>query len=149
MRWHEAETGVKGGLMMASRQNSERTRVMIVEQELDFGLKLADWLASHGYQPVFVRTVDAAINELSGVRPRAIFVGLGCSEPAARIDIAEVLLMIQTICPRVPAVTTSGQTNKDLTQVVFRQGARRFVVKSVEFSQIAEVLLSELSAATV
>jgi DNA-binding NtrC family response regulator len=135
--------------MMASRQNSERTRVMIVEQELDFGLKLADWLASHGYQPVFVRTVDAAINELSGVRPRAIFVGLGGSEPAARIDIAEVLLMIQTICPRVPAVTTSGQTNKDLTQVVFRQGARRFVVKSVELSQIAEVLLSELSAATV
>ena len=135
--------------MMASRQNSERTRVMIVEQELDFGLKLADWLATHGYQPVFVRTVDAAINELSGVHPRAIFVGLGCSEPAARIDIAEVLLMIQTICLRVPAVTTSGQTNKDLTQVVFRQGARRFVVKSVEFSQIAEVLLSELSAATV
>jgi DNA-binding NtrC family response regulator len=135
--------------MMASRENGERTRVMIVEQELDFGLKLADWLASHGYQPVFVRTVDAAIHELSGVRPRAIFIGLGCSEPAARIDIAEVLLMIQTICPRVPAVTTSGQTNKDLTQVVFRQGARRFVVKSVEFSQIAEVLLSELSAATV
>jgi DNA-binding NtrC family response regulator len=135
--------------MMASWQNDERTRVMIVEQDSDFGLKLADWLASHGYQPVFVRTVDAAINELSGVRPRAIFVGLGCSEPAARIDIAEVLLMIQTICPRVPAVTASGQTNKDLTQVVFRQGARRFVVKSVEFSQIAEVLLSELSAATV
>jgi DNA-binding NtrC family response regulator len=135
--------------MMASRQKSERTRVMIVEQELDFGLKLADWLATHGYQPVFVRTVDAAINELSGVHPRAIFVGLGCSEPAARIDIAEVLLMIQTVCPRVPAITISGQTNKDLTQVVFRQGARRFVVKSVEFSQIAEVLLSELSAATV
>ena len=71
---------------MASRQNGERTRVMIVEQDLDFGLKLADWLATHGYQPVFVRTVDAAINELSGVRPRAIFIGLGCSEPAARID---------------------------------------------------------------
>jgi DNA-binding NtrC family response regulator len=135
--------------MMASRLNGERTRVMIVEQDLDFGLKLADWLASHGYQPVFVRTVDAAIHELSGVRPRAIFIGLGCSEPAARIDIAEVLLMIQTICPRVPAITISGQISKDLTQVVFRQGARRFVVKSVEFSQIAEVLLSELSAATV
>jgi ActR/RegA family two-component response regulator len=69
MRWLEAETGVKGGLMMASRQNGERTRVMIVEQDLDFGMRLADWLATHGYQPVFVRTVDAAINELSGVHP--------------------------------------------------------------------------------
>ncbi len=134
---------------MASQQNGERTRVMIVEQDLDFGMKLADWLAIHSYQPVFVRNVDAAIGELSSVRPRAIFVGLGRSEPAARIDIAEVLLMIQTVCPRVPAITISGQTNEDLTQVVFRQGARRFVVKSVEFSQVAEMLLSELSAATV
>jgi len=135
--------------MMASLQNGERTRVMIVEQDLDFGMKLADWLATRGYQPVFVRTVDAAITELNGVHPRAIFVGLGCSEAAARIDIAEVLLMIQTVCPCVPTITTSGQTNGDLTQVVFRQGARRFVVKTVEFSQVTEVLLSELGAATV
>ena len=135
--------------MMANRQNGERTRVMIVEQDLDLGLKLADWLATHGYQPVFVRSVDAAIDELSGIRPQAIFVGLGCSEPASQIDIAEVLLMIQTVCPRVRTITISGQNNEDLTQVVFRQGARRFVVKSVEFSQVIEVLLSEVSAATV
>jgi DNA-binding NtrC family response regulator len=137
---HEAETEVKGGLTMASWQNGERTRVMIVEQDLDFGMKLADWLATHGYQPVFVRTVDAAIDELSGVRPRAIFVGLGSSAPAARIDIAEVLLMIQTVCPPVPMITIADQTSEDMTQVVFRQGARRFVVKPVEFSQIGEVL---------
>jgi DNA-binding response OmpR family regulator len=121
---------------------------MIVEEDLDFGMKLADWLATHGYQPVFVRTVEAAIDELSSVRPRAIFVGLGCSEPATRIDIAEVLLMIQTVCPSVPVITSADQTSEDLTQVVFRQGARRFVVKPVEFSQVGEVLQLELSAAT-
>jgi DNA-binding NtrC family response regulator len=134
---------------MANRQNGERARIMIVEQDLDFGMKLADWLATHGYQPVFVRTVETAIDELSSVRPRAIFVGLGCSEPAARIDIAEVLLMIQTVCPSVGVGTIPDQTSTDLTQVVFRQGARRFVVKPVEFSQIGEVLQSEPSAATV
>ena len=149
MRRHGAKTGVKGGLTMANLQNGERTRVMIVEQDLDFGLKLADWLATQGYQPVFVRSVDAAIDELNGIRPQAIFFGLGCSDPASRIDIAEVLLMIQTICPRVRTITISGQNNEDLTQVVLRQGARRFVVKSVEFSQVIEVLLSEVSAATV
>jgi DNA-binding NtrC family response regulator len=134
---------------MASQQNGERTRVMIVEQNLDFGMKLADWLATHGYQPVFVRTVDAAIGELSGVRPRAIFVGLGCSEPAAQMDIAEVLLLIQTVCPRVPTITIADQAGEDLTQVVFRQGVRRFLVKPVEFAQISHVFHSELSAATV
>jgi DNA-binding response OmpR family regulator len=133
---------------MASWQNGARTRVMIVEQDLDFGMKLADWLATHGYQPVFVSTVDAAINELSGFRPQAIFFGLGYSEPAARIDIAEVLLMIQTVCPNVPVLTITDQLSEDQTQVVLRQGVRRFLVKPVEFSQIGEVLQSELRAAT-
>jgi response regulator of citrate/malate metabolism len=45
--------------------------------------------------------------------------------------------------------TIADQTSEDLTQVVFRQGVRRFLVKPVEFSQIGEVLQSELSAATV
>ena len=134
--------------MMASRQNGERIRVMIVERDLDFGLKLADWLATHGYQPVFVRTMEAAIDELSGVRPRAIFVGLSCSEPAAQLDMAEVLQMIQTVCPRVPVITIADELSEHLTQVVFRQGARRVVVKPVEFSQVGEVLHSELIVAT-
>jgi DNA-binding NtrC family response regulator len=134
---------------MASRQNGQRTRVMIVEQELDYGMKLADWLASLGYHPVVVRTVDAAIDELRGFRPRAIFFGLSCSEYAARIDIAEVFLMVQTVCPRVPVVTFADHVGEDRTQVLFRQGPRRFLIKPVKFSQFGEVLHSELSAATV
>src|SRR5678815_4914577 len=125
-----AKIEVKGDLMMASRQNGERTRVMIVEQDLGFGMKLADWLATHGYQPVFIRTVEAAIDELSSFRPQAI-------------------LLIQTVCPNVSVLTIADQTSEDLTQVVFRQGVRRFLVRPVEFSQIGEVLQSELSAATV
>ena len=135
--------------MMANCQNGERTRVMIMEQDLDFGLKLADWLATHGYHPVFVRTVDAAIDGLSGFRPQAVFVGLGCSAPAAQIYMFEILLLIQAICPSTPVIMMGDQTSEDLTHVVFRQGVRRFLVKPVEFSQIGDVLHSELSAATV
>ena len=57
--------------------------------------------------------------------------------------------MIQTVCPCVPVITIADQTSEDLTQVVVRQGGRRFLVKEVEFSQIGDVLQSELSAATV
>ena len=57
--------------------------------------------------------------------------------------------MIQTICPLVPVITMADETSQDQTQVVFRQGGRSFLVKPVEFSQIGEVLQSELSAATV
>jgi DNA-binding NtrC family response regulator len=135
--------------MMASQQNGERTRVMVVEQDLDFGMKLADWLAAHGYQPVFVRTVDAAIDGLSGFRPQVVFIGLGWSAPAAQTDMVEILLLIQTISPCTPVIMMGDQTSEDLTQVLFRQGVRRFMIKPVKFSQASELLQSELSAAMV
>jgi DNA-binding NtrC family response regulator len=134
---------------MANRQNGGRTCVMIVEQDWVFGMKLADWLAAHGYQPVLVRSVDAAINELSDIRPQAVFVGLRASKPQAQMNADEVLLMIQTICPLVPVITMADEASKLQTQIVFRQGGRSFLVKPVEFSQIGEVLQSALSAATV
>lgn len=133
---------------MATRQNREGACVMIVEQDLDFGFKLADWLAAHGYQAVLVRSVDAAIDELCEVRPQAVFVGRGFSEPAAQIGMSEILLLIQTLCPRVPMITIADQTSKDLTQIVFRQGVRHFLVKPVEFTQIDQVLRSEFGAST-
>jgi len=134
---------------MASPQNGKRTRVMVVERDLDFGPTLADHLAAHGYQPVLVRSIDAAIDELKALRPRLIFVGLQASEPQSQLNAGEVFLIIQTLCPLVPVMTMGSQTNEDLTHVVFRQGARRFLVKPTEFLQIGEVLQSEPSEATV
>lgn len=131
---------------MANQQDAERLCVMIVEQDVDFGFKLADWLAAHGYQAVLVRSVDAAIEELSEIRPQAVFVGRGFSEPAAQIGMSEILLLIQTLCPRVPMVAIADQASENLTQVVFRQGVRHFLVKPVEFAHINHVLQSELSS---
>jgi DNA-binding response OmpR family regulator len=148
-RSHEAETEVKEDLMMASQQNGERTRVMIVEQDLDFGLKLADWLATHGYQTVFVRTVDAAIDGLSGFQPQVVFIGLGWSAPAAQTDMVEVLLLIQTISPCTPVIMMADESSEDLTQVLLRQGVRRFLIKPVKLSEVSALLQSELSAAMV
>ncbi len=134
---------------MASQQNGKRTCVMIVEPDWDFGIKLADWLASQGYQPVLTRTIDAAIVEFGSVRPQAIFIGLQSSVPQSQMNPGEVLLMIQTICPLVPIIAIADEARQVQTQVVFRRGVRRFLVKPVEFSQIGEVLQSELSVATV
>lgn len=134
---------------MANRQNGGRTCVMIVEQDWDFGVKVADRLAAHGYQPVLVRSVDAAIDELREIRPQAVIVGLQSSKLQSRMNSGEVLLMIQTICPLVPVITMAGEASQTQTQIVFRQGSRSFLMKPVEFSQIDEVLQSALSAATV
>jgi DNA-binding NtrC family response regulator len=122
---------------------------MIVEQDWGFGIKLADWLATRGYHPVLLRTVDAALGELNNIRPQAIFIGLRSPEPGPQINAFEVLLLIQTVCPLVPVITMGDEADEDFAELVFPRGVRRFLVKPVEFSQIGEVLHSELSEATV
>ncbi|HKO31412.1 MAG TPA: hypothetical protein VJU54_09750 [Nitrospiraceae bacterium] len=139
---------MKGDLTMANRRNGGRTCVMIVEQDMDFGIKLADWLAAHSYQPVLVRSVDAAIEELREISPQIVFVGRGHSDPTPQDGISELLLLIQTLCPGVPVITIADQTSEDLTHVVFRQGIHHGLVKPVEFTQISHVLRSELSSVT-
>jgi len=140
---------VKGDFAMAIRQNSARRCVMIVEQDAHFGIKLADWLAIHGYQPVLVRSVDTAIEELREISPQVVFVGGGHPEPAAQNGISELLLLIQTLCPGVPVITIADHTSEDLTHDVFRQGIHHVLVKPIEFTQISHVLRPELNSATV
>ena len=132
---------------MVGRLNLERTRVMIVEEDWDFGIKLADGLAARGYHPVLFRFVDAAITELDSIRPRGVLVGLRPAEPAAQNDASEALILIRAICSRVPVITVADTVGEDLTTVVIRQGLRRFEFKPIEFSQVGDVLRSELTVA--
>ena len=116
---------------MAIRQNGARRCVMIVEQDVNFGFKLADWLAAHGYQAVLVRSVEEVIEELRGIRPQLVFVGGGHSEPGIQIEISEILRLIRTGCPGVPMITIADQTNDDMTQGMFRRKVHHVLVKPV------------------
>ncbi|NJN71019.1 MAG: hypothetical protein HC801_12600 [Nitrospira sp.] len=77
---------------MGNQSNSKRPRVMIVEPDLEFGIKLADWLAANGYQAVLVRSVESAISECKDLHPQAVFIGLSRSEAAARSICADCSL---------------------------------------------------------
>lgn len=94
---------------------------MIVEPDVNIGIKLADWLAGHGYRAALVRSVEAAIEELSDIRPQLVFVGGGYSEPTAQIEISEILRLIRIVSPGVPMITIADQTNKGFIHAVFRQ----------------------------
>ena len=106
---------------MAGRENTVRPGVMIVEPDVNSGIKLADWLVAHGYEAVLVRSVEAAIEELCDIRPRLVFVGSSHSQPTAQIEISEILRVIRIVCPGVPMLTIADWANEDVTQIVFRQ----------------------------
>ena len=121
---------------MVNRQGRVRTCVMIVESDVNIGSKLADWLTAHDCQAVAIESVEAAIEELSDIRPQLVFVSGGHSEPAAEIEISEITQLIRTVCPGVPMITIADRTNEDMAQVMFCQGVHHVPGKPVRGGSI-------------
>src|SRR5262249_17416470 len=128
-------------------------RAIIVEEDWEVGIKLADGLVAGGYHPVLFRFIDDAIAELRSIRPQAIFVGPRSSQPAAQVNTTETFLLIDALLARVLVNPIADTVDEDLTTVVVRHGTRRFFFKTVKFSEVDQALhqvrRSELNEVTV
>lgn len=133
---------------METRVNRKSACVMIVTQNRAFGITLADWLATRGYQAVLGRSGESAPDECRALRPQAVFIGLGHAAPSASIRLGEWLRAIETACPRAPVIVMGDRTNADLAQLMSGGTVRHFPIKPTGFKQVGEVLRSELKAAT-
>jgi hypothetical protein len=90
---------------MMSGSAGSRERVVIVDRDLDFGLKLADCLASSGYHAVLGRSLDAMLGDLSEMRPGAILLGSDPQDQEIAGNGAETLRAVKTLCPETPVMT--------------------------------------------
>jgi DNA-binding response OmpR family regulator len=85
-----------------------RKRVMIISHGTRSDLKLADWLASDGYEVAIARRADEAVEQLSAMQPDGIVLD-------RHLPIANglaVLRLIQLQCPQVPVFTCSETTGR-------------------------------------
>jgi DNA-binding response OmpR family regulator len=128
---------------MRTRHAGGRTRVMIVEEDWDYGIRLADWLAAEGYQPVLVRSLDAVLTELGDVLPQALVVGIGSVSPHPSIAAVKTLLRLNARCPRIPVIAVVDLARDAVIPVLIRRTARRCVTKAADFAEIGNLLRAE------
>jgi DNA-binding response OmpR family regulator len=136
---------------MTHRRNRQRPCILIVEEDMDFGIRLADWLASHRYQAVLVRSLQAAGMEFLEILPDAVVVGLTQTGSAFPINLQKLFRVVETACTPVPVITIGNRTCGVLTSLL-HGGAFRHLnlpIKPIEFTYIGRLLRSELNAATV
>ena len=134
---------------METLSNKKRACIVIVDHDLEYGIKLADWLAAHGYQAVLVRSMETAIDECRDLRPHAVFIGLNFSEPVATLSLRRLFRAIKATSPHVPVITMGPQTNGDQADIP-NSGSLRHLhlpIKPLEFTYIGRLLRSELNAA--
>jgi len=84
---------------------TSRERVVIVDRDLEFGLKLADCLASSGYHAVLGRTLDAMIEDLSEMQPGAILLSTDPCDGEWSSDGDATLQVVKSLCPQAPVIT--------------------------------------------
>ncbi|MCC2642442.1 MAG: protein of unknown function, putative Response regulator [Nitrospira sp.] len=77
-----------------------RTRVMIVDPEWQLGLKLADCLATSGYQAVLVRNLESMMDEIGEIQPDAILLSSDASVEERARQAAETIRIVNTLCPQ-------------------------------------------------
>lgn len=100
-----------------------RERVVIVDRDFDFGLKLADCLASSGYHAVLGRSLDAILDDLSEMQPGAILLS---SDPWNRDNTdqhRETLRTVQALCPQAPVISLMKPEHDTLTGFASAQDA--------------------------
>jgi DNA-binding NtrC family response regulator len=84
---------------------TSRERVVIVDRDLDFGLKLADCLASSGYHAVLGRSLDAMLEDLGEMQPGAIVLSSDPCDGEWGSDGDATLQEVRTLCPEAPVIT--------------------------------------------
>ena len=136
--------------MMETLPNKKRACVLIVDHDLEYGIKLADWLAAHAYQAILVRSLETAINECRELRPQVVCIGLSFSEPVATLSLRRLFRTIKTTSPHVPVITMGPQTSGDQVDIP-NSGSLRHLhlpIRPIEFTYIGRLLREELNAAT-
>ncbi|WP_447599398.1 hypothetical protein [Nitrospira sp. Nam80] len=90
---------------MMSGSIASRERVVIVDRNFDFGLKLADCLASSGYHAVLGRSLDALVDELSEMQPNAILLSPEPRDHGIIGKETETLRTVKALCPQAPVIS--------------------------------------------
>ena len=111
-------------------------RVLVVEDEIDVGNVLRDFLLELGHEPLVVRTAEAALGKLGHHQPHAIILdvslpGLSGSDLLRSRPIRE---------SGIPVVVVSGVATEHQARECLRHGAFDFVGKPVTFERLRDVV---------
>jgi len=125
---------------MSSWTVAGRERVVIVDRDLDFGLKLADCLASSGYHAVLGRSLDAMLEDLGELKPGAILLSSDPRDQDKGGYAADTLQAVKALYPQVPVMTLMKPGRDRFIEVHAQEGHRTTRPVSAQINRVEELL---------
>ena len=121
-----------------------RERVVIVDRNLDFGLKLADCLASSGYHAVLGRSLDAILDDLSEMQPDAILLSPDLWDQGSAGNETETLRTVKALCPEAPVISVMKPTHDTFVDFRSKHGAGDECLEPSKINRVEELLRTQL-----
>lgn len=122
-----------------------RSRVMIVDSELQFGLRLADCLATSGYHAVLVRDLESTLTQLREIQPAAILLSRDSGESSRSTPEGDALRTVNALCPQASVLALSQPRHRSSHIESQSSGARLAGAASPPLEHpVEEVLLATL-----
>ncbi|GAB1723555.1 MAG: hypothetical protein GDA65_08915 [Nitrospira sp. CR1.1] len=94
-----------------------RSRVMIVDAELQFGLKLADCLATSGYHAVLVRDLESTLAQLGEIQPEAILLSQDSRDSRRDTLGVDALRTVTALCPQAPVLALTHPQPRTMSRI--------------------------------
>ncbi|MEX5218928.1 MAG: hypothetical protein AB7G68_20970 [Nitrospiraceae bacterium] len=129
---------------MMSGSIATRERVVIVDRNFDFGLKLADCLASSGYHAVLGRSLDAILDDLSEMQPDAILLSPEPCDHGIAGEETETLRTVKALCPLAPVITVRKPAQDALPEPSSPHGACGGGSRPSTVNRVEELLRTQL-----
>jgi len=133
--------------MSATIHNTKQTgrsRVMIVDSEFQFGLKLADCLATNGYHAVLVRDLHSMLTELREIQPEAILLSVDSGDEQERIAELDSLRALNDLWPQTPVLTVVEPVGDAAVALSPPQHARKSLLTPLAHHRVEELLRAQL-----
>ena len=133
--------------MSATIHNTKQTgrsRVMIVDSEIQFGLKLADCLATNGYHAVLVRDLHSMLTELREIQPEAILLSVDSGDEQERIAELDSLRALNDLWPQTPVLTVVEPVGDAAVALSPPQDARQSLPTPLAHHRVEELLRAQL-----
>ena len=124
------------------QQRKARTRIMIVDPEWQFGLELADCLATSGYQAVLVRSLESMLHDLGELQPGAILLRADSRDSKLGGQESRTLETVRSLCPQASMLMVAKPDSDTLPAISAR--AIEQALPAASSTRVEELLQGKL-----
>ncbi|MCP9465731.1 MAG: hypothetical protein NNA25_13175 [Nitrospira sp.] len=125
--------------------HKKRRAVLIGTHDLNFGIKLADWLASRGYQAVLIRSWATMLDECRELRPQAVVIDDAQTAQATAPCLAHLVRSIEALYPHAVIIARGAGLFAAPSSGEETSSLRLIRVCSADFAHIGRLVHTELN----